>query len=528
MTNDTQTPPTPATGPDEPGKRPRRLSSVPLFTQPPHPSPPARARATRGALPPRPGEPLPEPPLPPLPAHLVEAVEAVEVDWSLVARLRQRASEQIARAEHADGTPSDRADQKQRGLAIVIDLVTSANTERVDAGSPAWEPAHLHALTKAVRDSLFGLGRLQPLVDRPDVENIEIAGHDHVRLQLLDGSYEAGPPVADSDEELVDFLVFLASRSETSARSFSPAQPNLDLRLDGGARLAATAWVSTRPQVTIRLHRLVDVTLDDLAANGTLTDVQASFLRAAVRARKSIVVSGAQGAGKTTLMRALCGEIPYEESIGTFETEYELFLHEMPDRHAMVRHFEARPGAGEVGPDGRPAGEYSIDQLLRNSYRQNLSRQIVGEVRGAEVWAMLEAMESGSGSLSTTHATDAENAIHKLVTCAMKAGPGITPDLATRKLAQAIDLIVHVDLDLTVGTGAGAGAAGQARPRRTVSEIIAVNRGEQAPGYAVTHVFRSDGAGPGLPHVLPQEYRALARYGFDLDAFLRAGRGEVA
>lgn len=521
MTNDIQTPTTGAAGSDGPNERKRGLASLPLFSQP---APQVSTSAPRRTTPAAPGQPLHEPPLPPVPAHLITNGD-VDVDWGLVAQLRRRASEQIALAEHADGAPSNKADQKQRGLAIVMDLVAAANGERVDAGTPAWTADQQHAVTKAVRDSLFGLGRLQPLVDRPDVENIEIAGYNNVRLQLVDGSYEHGPAVADSNDELVDFLAFLASRSEVNARAFSPAQPNLDLRLDGGARLSATAWVSTCPQINIRLHRLVQVSLDDLVDNGTLTPVQASFLAAAVRARKSIVVSGAQGAGKTTLVRALCGQIPYAESIGTFETEYELFLHEMPQRHAMVRHYEARPGTGELAPDGRQAGEYPLDTLLFNSFRQNLSRQIVGEVRGREVWTMVKAMESGTGSISTTHASGAEAAIRKLVTCAMETGPHVTQQLATSKLAETIDLIVHLDLD-----HASTDAGGRARPRRRIAEIIAVSPGEQAKGYAVTHVFKSDEhtAGPAWPHVLPHEYRHLNRFGFDLEAFLHEQRGQVA
>jgi pilus assembly protein CpaF len=87
--------------------------------------------------------------------------------------------------------------------------------------------------------------------------------------------------------------------------------------------------------VVIRRHRLRRVTLDDLVSRGAMTPLAASFLAAAVRARRSIVVAGAQGAGKTTLVRALCAEIPKHEAIGTFETEYELHLHELgpaPDR----------------------------------------------------------------------------------------------------------------------------------------------------------------------------------------------------
>ena len=209
-------------------------------------------------------------------------------------------------------------------------------------------------MAAAVEAALFGLGRLQPLVDDDRVENIIITGHDQVTLELTDGRLVPGPDVADSDAELIDFLVFLASRSEVNARPFSQAQPRLHLRLDGGARLAAAAWVTPRPSVVIRRHRLRQVTLADLVGLGTLTPVAASFLAAAVKARRSIVVTGAQGAGKTTLVRALCAEIPTHEAIGTFETEYELHLHELREQHPIVFAWEARPGLRRARP-GRAA-----------------------------------------------------------------------------------------------------------------------------------------------------------------------------
>src|ERR1035437_8089753 len=126
-------------------------------------------------------------------------------------------------------------------------------------------------MAEAVYDALFGLGRLQPLVDNDQVENIIITGCDNVRLELVDGTLLQASPVAESDEELIEFLVFLASRSEVNARPFSESQPRLHLRLDGGSRLAAAAWVTPRPSVVIRRHRLMEVTLDDLVARHTLS-----------------------------------------------------------------------------------------------------------------------------------------------------------------------------------------------------------------------------------------------------------------
>ncbi|MCW2588304.1 MAG: ptlH 2, partial [Mycobacterium sp.] len=394
-----------------------------------------------------------------------------------------------------------------------LDQIESTVADRVNAGAATLSVRQQDDLARAVFNSLFRLGRLQPLVDDDRVENIIITGHDRVLLELTDGTLTDGPSVADSDDELIDFLVFLASRSEVNARGFSEAQPRLHLRLDGGSRLAAAAWVTPRPSVVIRRHRLMEVTLDDLVARQMLTPVAASFLRAAVRARKSIIVSGSQGAGKTTLVRALCAEIDPWDAIGTFETEYELHLHELPNRHRIVHPWEARPGTGERGPDGRQAGEFTLDEALVDSFRFNLSRQIVGEVRGKEIWAMIKAMESGTGSISTTHASDAVAALRKLVTCAMEAGPHVTHALATSKLASTIDLIVHLDMRTTRENGTS-------ERQRRVAEIIAVDPGERETGYATTLVFAPDVGGTAVPAVLPDRYRALTQHGFDLGAYL--------
>ena len=327
------------------------------------------------------------------------------LDWALVAAFRSQASEQLSAALGGDRGRLDRQAQRELGRSIILELLETEAAEQVSAGRDPWTPHDQQALATAVFDALLGLGRLQPLVDDDRVENIIITGHDTVRLELTDGTLLPGPPVADSDDELIDFLVFLSSLSEVNARPFSEAQPRLHLRLDGGARLAAAAWVTPRPSVVIRRHRLRRVTLADLVDRGTLTPLAASFLAAAIRARKSVVVAGPQGAGKTTMVRALCAEIPTHEAIGTFETEYELHLHELPDVHPIVHAWEARPGSGERGPDGRQAGEFSIDEALYDSFRFNLSRQIVGEVRGREVLAMIKAMESDRKStrLNSSH-----------------------------------------------------------------------------------------------------------------------------
>lgn len=339
---------------------------------------------------PEPFEPVPAAQLPPM----ITPKHSAPVDWKLVAAFRGQVAEALT-ARLAEAT--SKAAQEELGRAIITELLDAAVAEEVTAGRPTWSRAEQEGLEQAVFDAVFRLGRLQPLVDDDRVENIVILGHDRVWLQLLDGAMVPGPAVADSDDELIEFVSFLAARAgHGTARAFSEAHPSVDLRLPGGPRMSATNWVTSRPSIVIRLHRLVEVTLDDLVRLGSLTPVMASFLAAAVRARLSIVIAGAQGAGKTTLLRALCNEIAPKEQLATFEDPYELFLDEMPGRHPVVHAWEARHGSGEVGPDGRPAGEFTLEQAMRANYRKNAGRLVVGEIRGPEAWLMLEAMESST------------------------------------------------------------------------------------------------------------------------------------
>lgn len=496
--------------------------AAPAPVHSPNPAPPVLAQPPSGAMSPWLGKVAPSSAptrrraraTPAVPA--VPATPTVKIDWHQVALFRAQTSERLVERLGED-KGKDLEAERELGKEIIQTLLEDVVADRLHDGEQVWRTDEQDALAKAIFDAVFGLGRLQALVDDDSVENIIISGADNVWVEKTDGELVRKDPVADSDKELLDELAFIATRSEGSARSFSTSSPRLHMRLDGGSRLAAAAWVTARPSVVIRRHRLRKVTLDDLVGRDMLSASQASFLSAAVRAKKSIVVAGPQGAGKTTMVRALCGEIPRYEAIGTFETEFELHLHELTDVHDIVHAWEARPGSGEIGPDGRQAGEFGLEEALYDSFRFNLSRQIVGEVRGKEVWAMIKAMESGAGSISTTHAADGEAAIRKLVTCAMEAGSHVTRELATSKLAETVDLIVQINLD----TKPIDAARTQWRRSRWVSEIVHVAPGEAFKGYATTHVFEpSRHGGPAVPGTMPDELRDLERFGFDLTSYL--------
>ena len=143
------------------------------------------------------------------------------LDWELVAALRQQASDRLSAALGEERAHLAAAVQRERGRAIILDLLNDESVARVEAGQAQWSPAEQDEMAQALDDALFGLGRLQPLVDDDRVENIIVTGCDRVTLELTDGRMVPGPAVANSDQELIDFLVFLASRSEANARPFS-------------------------------------------------------------------------------------------------------------------------------------------------------------------------------------------------------------------------------------------------------------------------------------------------------------------
>lgn len=502
--------------PARPGRQRGGFSMTPLAGSPP----PTRLDVARHRH-----DAAPEPQLASAPSPGAE-----EVDWAQVAMFRTMVATRLATAvggDRSDTQPAaqsgrgrrgrarvDRGELERLGRELIDEVLREHSADVAASGSPSWTPSQRAEIARAVFDAVFRLGRLQPLVDDDRVENIFILGHAQVLLELTDGTRIQGSRVAESDEELVDFLRFLANRSEANPRPFSESHPRLHMKLDGGARLAATAWVMSRPVVVIRRHRLKVDTLPGWIDRDGATAACANLLGAAIRAGWSVTVAGPMGAGKTTLVRALCAEIPREEAIGTFETEHELFLGETGN-HDIVLDWEARPGVGEVGADGRAAGAFELSEALNDSFRFNLSRQIVGEVRGPEAWTMIKAMESGTGSLSTTHAANAEACVRKLVTCAMEDGSHVTRDLAVEKLSGCLDLIVQLGKHIeTLPDGTQV-------LRRWISEVALIEPGEREIGYSLTYLFGPNAAEPARAtgHLPPRVTTELRPHGFDARLF---------
>ncbi|MEV4665681.1 ATPase, T2SS/T4P/T4SS family [Micromonospora echinofusca] len=439
------------------------------------------------------------------PAVVEQQPGPVSIDYAAVRLLRARVSAELTVALRE--TPNVSTDHRQaEAERIAARLVR----DHVDALHQAGQPisqAEEDALLDAVAADMFGLGRLQQLLDRPDVVNIHILGCDNVRIEHTDGRITVGEPVADTDKELIDMFQVLAMRAGATERSLSSTKPWLDMQLPDGSRLTVLMQVSVRPYAAIRRHTLMDVSLEDLRDRyGAMDDLICQFLKAAMAAGLNIMVAGLADAGKTTLLRGLAREIPDREQFVTLEESRELGLH-TTGQHQWAMSLESREGHGSRGSDGRPAGEVTIMDMIPLTLRMSVQRIIVGEVRSREIVPMLQAMATSKGSLCTIHARHPRAVMDRVIELALQHGPEMTAELARRMAAGAIDLIVYVSVEDETKLGG--------RKHRFVSEILEVG-GMSGDQLVTTQVFGPGPDGRGVPRHLPERLLApLRRVGYD-------------
>ncbi|WP_419995895.1 CpaF family protein [Streptomyces boninensis] len=391
---------------------------------------------------------------------------AANVDHSLVKRFRQEAGDRIATQRHQDQidnvAPMSSEDERHFARAVIAQILESYARDEINAGRTPFDAETEEGYAAAVHAALFGVGRLQPLLDDPEVENIDINGFDQVFVGYADGREVKANPVAESDEELVELIQVLGAYSGLSSRPFDSANPQLDLRLPDGSRLSAVMDVTRRPALSIRRARLGKVFMSDLVGNATLTPELGSFLACAVRARKNVMIAGATNAGKTTLLRALANEIPPAERLITVERALELGLDQFPELHPNVVAFEERL------PNSEGLGAIEMSDLVRRSLRMNPSRVIVGEVLGDEIVTMLNAMSQGNdGSLSTIHANSSSEVFNRISTYALQSRERLPVEASQMLVAGAIDFVVFVERRNQFATGG--------RLRRSVTSVREVN-----------------------------------------------------
>jgi pilus assembly protein CpaF len=273
-------------------------------------------------------------------------------------------------------------------------------------------------LVSDIADTIVGLGPLESLMRDPSVTEVMVNGPERIYVER-EGRIERVPLSLEGDaavRHLIDRVV-------------SP----LGLHVD-----ESRPWVDARLPDGSRVHAIIPpLAVTGLVRFGTLDPSVLRLLDDSVRTRRNILVSGGAGAGKTTLLGVLSGFIPTGERIITIEDAAELRL---AQDHVVA--LETRP------PNIEGRGEVSVRDLVRNALRMRPDRIVVGEVRGAEAFDMLQAMNTGhTGSMSTIHANSAGDALHRLEAMVLMAGTGLPIPAVRRQIATAVHLVVHMARD---------------------------------------------------------------------------------
>ena len=338
-------------------------------------------------------------------------------------------------------------------------------------------------------------GPLQPYFDDPEVEEIWLNAPDRVfvarrGVSELTTTILAPGEVADLVERM------LAS----SGRRVDVSSPFCDASLPDGSRLHVVIPDITRTHwsVNIRRFRLRAASLDQLVALGTLTWAAARFLEASVVAGLNVLVAGGTQAGKTTLLNCLLAAVPPRERIVSCEEVFEISTN-APDWVAMQCRQPSLDGTGEV----------TLRRLVVEALRMRPDRIIVGEVRSAEAMDLLIGLNAGLPGMATLHASSAREAVTKLCTLPLLAGPNVASGFVIPTVAGAVDVVVHLRKD---ASGA-----------RRVTEIAALTgrvEGETVELAPLYVADASDGGRLARSGGYPRHAERFAAIGVDLAALL--------
>ncbi len=303
----------------------------------------------------------------------------------------------------------------------------------LDEHSAPVSSASRQLIIKQITDEVLGLGPLEPLLADHTVSDILVNGHDSVYVERF-GKLQRTDVRFRDDQHLLNIIDRIVS---SLGRRIDESSPLVDARLKDGSRVNAIIppLAIDGPSISIRRFAVDLLNTDSLIQAGALTPAIALLLKAIVRGRLNVLISGGTGCGKTTMLNVLSSFIPHNERIVTIEDSAELQL-----QQPHVVRLETRP----ANIEGR--GEVGQRELVRNSLRMRPDRIVIGEVRGAEALDMLTAMNTGhDGSLTTIHANTARDALGRVENMVLMSGATFPIKAMRQQIASAIDVVIQLE-----------------------------------------------------------------------------------
>jgi pilus assembly protein CpaF len=326
----------------------------------------------------------------------------------------------------------DLAAVQKLDAARARDAVAGAARQLVTQLHPSLLGDDRELVIRRVTEEAIGFGPLEPLLQDPTVSEVMVNAPDEVYFER-DGIIYLAPYRFRDTGHIMRIIERIIA---PLGRRVDESSPYVDARLPDGSRVNVIIppLVPKSPVLTIRKFSPDRFHVEDLVGIGTLTRGTADFLHACVQQRLDIVISGGTGTGKTTLLNAISEFIPSRERIVTIEDPIEMKL-----RQAHVIAMEAR-GANIEGKN-----EVTQRDLVRNALRMRPDRIIVGEVRGAEAFDMLQAMNTGhEGSLTTVHANTPRDALSRIENMVLMAGFDLPVRAIREQMASALHIVVQL------------------------------------------------------------------------------------
>jgi pilus assembly protein CpaF len=319
--------------------------------------------------------------------------------------------------------------QPERLLIEVERLISDLATER----RVQMNGREQRQLATELVDDMLGLGPLEPLLLDESINDIMVNGPEKCFVER--GGKLVQVPVRFRDWQ---HLTNICQRIAASVgRRVDEASPMVDARLKDGSRvnIILPPLALDGPSISIRKFSKKPIDFEKLIGYGSLTPAIARILEIAARCRLNIIVSGGTGSGKTTMMNAMSRFIDPAERVVTVEDAAELQL-----QQPHVVRLETRPASLE----GK--GEVNARDLVRNALRMRPDRIIIGEVRGAEAFDMLQAMNTGhDGSMSTIHANNTRDALARIENMVQMSSMGLSPKAIRTQVVAAVNIIVQVE-----------------------------------------------------------------------------------